>query len=97
MEIKKIILFSLILICSPALLYAAHGVSIDGSLKYPLGFKQFDYTSPESSKGGKLVLHQIGSFDKMNPFTRKGEGPYGLEMLVFESLAVSSLDEPFSE
>jgi len=44
-----------------------------------------------------LVLHEIGSFDKMNPFTRKGEAPYGLEMLVFEPLAVASLDEPFSE
>ncbi len=97
MEFKKIIFVVLILIYSPALLFAAHGISIDGSLKYPPDFKQFDYTSPDSVKGGKLILHQIGSFDKMNPFTRKGEAPYGLEMLVFEPLAVASLDEPFSE
>ena len=96
MKFKKICLFFLILAALPEHLSAAHGVSIDGSLKYPPGFKQFDYTSPNSSKGGKLVLHQIGSFDKMNPFSRKGEAPYGLEMLVFEPLAVSSLDEPFS-
>ncbi len=97
MEFKKIIFVVLILIYSPTLLFAAHGISIDGSLKYPPDFKQFDYTSPDSVKGGKLILHQIGSFDKMNPFTRKGEAPYGLEMLVFEPLAVASLDEPFSE
>ena len=96
MEFKKIFLLFLVFLYSPTCLYAAHGVSIDGSLKYPQDFKQFDYTSPHSSKGGKLVLHEIGSFDKMNPFTRKGESPYGLEMLVFEPLAVSSLDEPFS-
>ncbi len=97
MPTKKIILLSFILIFSPTLLFGAHGISIDGSLKYPPNFTQFDYTSPEATRGGKLVLHQIGGFDKMNPFTRKGEAPYGLEMLVFESLAVSSLDEPFSE
>ncbi len=97
MAIKKITLLLYIFICLPTLLFGAHGISIDGNLKYPPNFKQFDYTSPEFSKGGRLVLHEIGSFDKMNPFTRKGEAPYGLEMLVFESLAVPSLDEPFSE
>jgi len=97
MEFKKIIALLFILGFSPASLFAAHGISIDGSLKYPADFKQFDYTSPKATKGGRLALHEIGSFDKMNPFTRKGEAPYGIEMLVFEPLAVSSLDEPFSE
>jgi len=86
----------LALVCSPTLLFAAHGISIDNSLKYPKNFTQFDYTSSNSLKGGKVVLHEIGSFDKMNPFTRRGEPPFGLEMLVFEPLAISSLDEPFS-
>lgn len=78
-------------------LYAAHGVSIDGKLKYEQGFKSFDYTSGEARKGGKLILHDIGSFDKLNPFTLKGEAPLGLLSLVFEPLADSSLDEPFSQ
>lgn len=77
--------------------FAAHGVSLDGTLKYEKGFEQFDYTSPDAKQGGKLVLHDIGSFDKMNPFTLKGTSPYGLEALVFEPLAVASLDEPFSQ
>uniref|UniRef100_UPI004056867A extracellular solute-binding protein n=1 Tax=Candidatus Electronema sp. TaxID=2698783 RepID=UPI004056867A len=75
---------------------AAHGVSIDGKLKYPAGFTQFDYASPAAKKGGNLTLHDLGSFDKMNPFTLKGTPPFGLDSFVFETLAVSSLDEPFA-
>ncbi len=75
---------------------AAHGVSIDGVLKYPADFKQFDYTSAAATKGGDLVLSGMGSFDKMNPFTLKGQEPAGLNQLVFETLATPSLDEPFA-
>ncbi len=75
--------------------HGAHGVSIDGKLKYQPGFKQFDYVSEEAKKGGSLVLHALGSFDKMNPFTLKGSAPLGLNYFVFETLTVASLDEPF--
>ena len=76
--------------------HAAHGISIDGKLKYPPDFKQFDYASDQAQKGGALVLHDLGSFDKMNPYTLKGSAPSGLDILVFETLAVGSLDEPFA-
>jgi len=76
--------------------HAAHGISIDGKLKYPPDFKQFDYTSDQAQKGGALVLHDLGSFDKMNPYTLKGSPPSGLDNLVFETLAAASLDEPFA-
>lgn len=76
---------------------AAHGISIDGKLKYPANFSHFDYTSPQAVKGGQLVLHGLGGFDKMNPFTLKGTAPDDLDNLVFETLAVPSLDEPFAE
>ncbi len=75
---------------------AAHGLSIDGSLKYQESFDHFDYASPQARKGGQLVLHDLGSFDKMNPYTLKGLAPLGVDSLVFESLAVPSLDEPFA-
>lgn len=78
-------------------LHAGHGISIDGTLKYPAGFAKFDYASEQAVKGGHLVLHDLGSFDKMNPFTLKGSAPAGLNELVFETLAVPSLDEPFAE
>ena len=78
-------------------LFAAYGVSLDGEVKYPKNFSRFDYTSADAVKGGTLVLHDIGSYDKMNPFTLKGELPLGLEDLLYEPLAVASLDEPFSQ
>ncbi|MBU1986035.1 MAG: extracellular solute-binding protein, partial [Proteobacteria bacterium] len=87
----------LFLCCVTSPLLAAHGISIDGKLKYPPGFQQFDYVSTQAVKGGQLVLHDLGSFDKMNPFTLKGTPPMGLDTFVFETLAVSSLDEPFAE
>ena len=77
--------------------FSAHGISIDGTLKYPKDFKQFDYTSKDAKKGGIIVLHAIGSFDKMNPFTLKGTEPLGLDQLIFEPLAQSSLDEPLAK
>jgi microcin C transport system substrate-binding protein len=76
---------------------AEHGLAIDGRLKYPADFKHFDYVSDRAVKGGELVLHAIGSFDKMNPFTLKGNGPGGLQQFVFETLTEASLDEPFSQ
>lgn len=77
--------------------FAAHGISLDGDVKYQKNFSHFDYTSTQAVKGGSLVLHDIGSYDKMNPFTLKGEAPLALESLIFEPLAVASLDEPFSQ
>lgn len=74
-----------------------HGLSLDGELKYPKGFKGFDYTSARAKAGGTLTLHSRGGFDKMNPFTLKGSAPDYLSSLVFESLTVQSLDEPFSQ
>ncbi len=84
-------------LCVPCVLLAAHGLSIDGSLKYPDGFERFEYTSADAVKGGEMILHDIGSFDKMNPFTLKGTAPFGLESYIFEPLAVPSLDEPFAQ
>ncbi|MBT8330529.1 MAG: extracellular solute-binding protein [Desulfofustis sp.] len=78
-------------------LLAAHGLAIDGNLKYPFGFEQFNYVSDKAEKGGDLTLHAVGSFDKMNPFTLKGSAPEGLQNLVFETLTESSLDEPFAQ
>ena len=90
-------LIILLLLLLPSPCRAVHGISIDGKLKYPADFTHFDYTSDKAKKGGDLVLHDLGSFDKMNPYTLKGTPPAGLDELVFETLAVPSLDEPFAE
>jgi len=88
-------LFSLTLFI-PALVHGAQGTSIDGKVKYGQGFSRFDYVSDKAVQGGNLVLHDLGSFDKLNPYTLKGTPPAGLDELVFETLAVPSLDEPFA-
>jgi microcin C transport system substrate-binding protein len=80
----------------PAAALGGQGISIDGKVKYPQGFHKFDYASDRAQKGGQLVLHDLGSYDKLNPFTLKGTPPAGLDELVFETLAVPSLDEPFA-
>lgn len=64
--------------------------------KYGENFSGFDYVDINSRKGGELRLAAMGSFDKLNPFTLKGIAARGLMQLVFEPLAVSSLDEPMS-
>lgn len=99
--VSTVYFFFLILTCVllnfPSEALSAHGISIDGNLKYAAGFTRFDYTSTKAVKGGRLVLHDLGGFDKMNPFTLKGSPPFGLDTFVFETLAVPSLDEPFAE
>lgn len=95
---RPLIMALIITILLPAaVVFAAHGVSMDGKLKYGPDFEGFEYTSKDAVKGGDLVLHDRGSFDSMNPFVLKGNAPAGLTSLVFESLAVSSLDEPFAK
>ena len=96
MQIFKAFFIVFFLVLFPCNLFGAHGVSIDGKLKYQQGFSRFDYTSPDAVKGGSLILHDLGGFDKMNPFTLKGSAPFGLDSFIFETLAVGSLDEPFA-
>lgn len=93
------ILFSSMLVLGFVLPFSAlgaQGISIDGTVKYGPGFSKFDYVSDKAQKGGQLVLYDLGSYDKLNPYTLKGSPPAGLDELVFETLAVPSLDEPFA-
>ncbi|MGN7612383.1 extracellular solute-binding protein [Magnetococcales bacterium HHB-1] len=92
---RLLVLFSLFFIAWPVA--AEHGHSLDGPLKYPKTFKQFDYVSSKAKVGGTLALHSIGTFDKMNPFTLKGSAPDLLSSLLFETLTTESLDEPFAQ
>ena len=93
--------------CASGLSWAAHGLGMGYEPKYPPAFAHFDYVNPDAPKGGSLVLSASGSFDKLNPFTLKGQAPAGMGRsgngfvfseygLVFDSLTTSSEDEPFS-
>ena len=43
-----------------------HALSLFGEVKYPAGFKRFDYVNPEAPKGGTIRQIQIGTFDNFN-------------------------------
>jgi microcin C transport system substrate-binding protein len=73
-----------------------HGLSAFGELKYPAGFKHFDYVNPLAPKGGRLALVGPGgviTFDTFNGFILKGDAAEGLSLL-HDSLMVRASDEP---
>ena len=83
-----------LVVSAPA--FAAHAYSLWGDIKYPAGFKHFDYVNPNAPKGGELVAVsnlRVSTFDKYNPFTIKGTSPAYLADLMFESLLTASADE----
>ena len=62
-----------------------HGVSPFGDLKYPSGFKQFDYVNANAPKGGAACQIALGPFDNFNMVVAgiKGSLVLGIE-LVYE-------------
>lgn len=72
-------------------------VAFGGTPKYPKGFKSFEWVNPDAPKGGAIYLgnpDRRTSFDKFNPYTLKGSPPSGVQIFMFEPLAVRSGDEP---
>ncbi|WP_374630514.1 extracellular solute-binding protein [Ferrovibrio sp.] len=72
---------------------ARHGLSSFGDLKYPEGFKHFDYVNPDAPKGGTLRQWQLESFDNLNPLILKGVTAQSLA-LTQQSLMRRAADEP---
>ncbi|MDB5522601.1 MAG: oligopeptide transporter substrate-binding protein [Rhizobium sp.] len=72
-----------------------NGISTIGELKYPPGFKHFDYVNPDAPKGGAVHLSTLGTFDTLNPVPNKGNLEGGVA-LVYETLMKPASDEVFS-
>jgi len=72
-------------------LVESHGYSFFGNLKYPPDFKHFDYVNPDAPKGGEMALATSGTFDSLNPYSRKGRAG-ALTSIQYESLLVGSDD-----
>lgn len=70
----------------------SHGISKFGNLKYPADFQHLDYVNPDAPKGGEIALWGFGTFDSMNPFTRKGRAG-SLSSIFFETLLIGTADE----
>ena len=71
-----------------------HGLSLFGDLKYPSGFKQFEYVNANAPKGGVARQIALGTFDNFNMVIAgvKGSLAAGID-LTNETLSVASLDE----
>jgi microcin C transport system substrate-binding protein len=74
-----------------------HGMSTFGDLKYPTGFKQFEYVNAKAPKGGSAWQIALGTYDSFNSVVAgiKGTPAAGID-LVYDTLFVASLDEPTS-
>ena len=70
----------------------AHGFNFFGELKYPNDFQHLDYVNPNAPKGGEISIWGFGTFDSMNPYSRKGRAA-SLSSAPFESLLVETGDE----
>ena len=71
-----------------------HALSLFGDIKYPAGFKHFDYVNPDAPKGGTARQISIGTFDNFNFAVAGVKGNIApAVMLIYESLMVQSLDE----
>jgi microcin C transport system substrate-binding protein len=75
-----------------------HGLSLFGDLKYPPGFKRFDYVNAGAPKGGAVREVAIGTFDNFNLVVAgvKGSIAFGIE-LIFDTLLVPAMDEVSTE
>lgn len=50
----------------------AHGYSFYGDLSYPPDFAHYTYVNPEAPRGGEISEWAPGTFDSMNPYSRRG-------------------------
>jgi microcin C transport system substrate-binding protein len=71
-----------------------HGASLYGDLKYPPGFKKFDYVNADAPKTGTARQIATGTFDSFNMIVAGVKGVVALGItLVYDTLLASSLDE----
>ncbi|MBK3662415.1 ABC transporter substrate-binding protein [Bradyrhizobium diazoefficiens] len=72
-----------------------HAVSTFGDVKYPAGFKHFDYVNPGAPKQGIVRLFEFGTFDNFNLVIAGLKGSLaGGAALINQTLTVRSQDEP---
>ena len=74
-----------------------HCLPLSGDLKYPAGFRHFDYVNPQAPKGGTLRLAALGTFDNFNQVVAGLKGLFAASAgTICDTLMVASLDEPMA-
>ena len=75
-----------------------HGLSLFGEVKYPAGFKHFDYVNPQAPKAGTVRMIAIGTFDNFNMAVSGVRGSLSAGInLIYTTLMVDALDEVSTE
>jgi len=71
-----------------------HGLSQFGELKYPAGFKHFDYVNAQAPKAGAVRLGALGTFDNFNQVVAGAKGLLAAAAgTICDTLLVPALDE----
>jgi microcin C transport system substrate-binding protein len=76
-----------------------HGLSLFDDVKYPAGFKQFDYVNAQAPKGGVVRISAMGTFDNFNLAVGNVRGSleaYGIGN-IYDELMVPAYDEISTE
>lgn len=63
------------------------------TVKYPKGFKNFDYVNPSAPKGGRITMPAYGGFDNFNPYIFKGTASSETALLTLETLGTTAIDD----
>ena len=75
-----------------------HALSLFGEVKYPAGFKRFDYVNPDAPKGGLVRMISIGTFDNFNIAVAGVKGSIAPAAgMIYETLMARSQDEVGTE
>ena len=75
-----------------------HALSLFGNIKYPAGFKRFDYVNPDAPKGGVARMISIGTFDNFNVAVAGVKGSIApAAALIYETLMTHAQDEIATE
>ena len=75
-----------------------HALSLFGDIKYPAGFKRFDYVNPDAPKGGIARMISIGTFDNFNIAVAGVKGSIApAAAMIYETLMARSQDEVATE
>ena len=71
-----------------------HGLSLFGDLRYPAGFRHFDYVNPQAPKAGTVRLVALGTFDNFNQVMAGLKGLLAAAAgTICDTLMAPSLDE----
>lgn len=75
-----------------------HGLSLFGDVKYPAGFKHFDYVNAAAPQGGTVRMSGFGTFDNFNEVVAMVKGNLAMGTTFFnETLMTPSFDEVSTE